>query len=131
MTRGALVRRCAGALVGAALLALYVVSGLSRTTLAQPAAPTAKQVEAGAALYKKTGCFQCHVNEAQGGANGPRLGPNPIPLARFVQYVRRPTGDMPPYTAKVLSDRDLADIYAFVQTRKPPPPVNTIPQLTP
>ncbi len=50
----------------------------------QPATPTAKQIEAGAALYKKVGCFQCHVNEAQGGANGPRLGPNPIPLPRFI-----------------------------------------------
>jgi mono/diheme cytochrome c family protein len=124
----------------AMLLVMYVVSGFpglsavedSRTTLAQqPAAPTAKQIEAGAALYKKTGCFQCHVNEAQGGANGPRLGPNPIPFARFTQYVRKPTGDMPPYTAKVLSDRDLADIYAFLQTRKQPPAVNTIPQLAP
>ena len=132
MTRGARVRGCDGAKVGAALLALYVVSGFSRTTLAQqPAAPTAKQIEAGAAMYKKAGCYQCHVNEAQGGANGPRLGPNPIPFARFTQYVRKPTGEMPPYTAKVLSDRDLADIYAFLQTRRQPPPVNTIPQLAP
>ncbi len=132
MRTGARVRWCAGATVGAALFALYVVSGFSRTTHAQtPAAPTAKQIEAGAAMYKKTGCFQCHVNEAQGGANGPRLGPNPIPFARFAQYVRKPTGDMPPYTAKVLSDRDLADIYAFLQTRKQPPAVNTIPQLAP
>ena len=101
------------------------------STAQQPAAPTAKQIEAGAAAYKKVGCFQCHVNEGQGGANGPRLGPNPIPYARFAQYVRKPSGDMPPYTTKVLSDRDLADIYAFLQTRRQPPPVNTIPQLAP
>ena len=61
------------------------------------AAP-AGRVDAGAAIYRKVGCFQCHVNEAQGGANGPRLGPDPMPFARFTQYVRRPTGDMPPYT---------------------------------
>ncbi|MBM3818854.1 MAG: cytochrome c [Acidimicrobiia bacterium] len=112
-----------------ALLMLFVVSGSSRTTLAQQ--PTAKQIEAGAALYRKVGCFQCHVNEGQGGANGPRLGPNPIPLPRFIQYVRKPAGDMPPYSAKVLSERELGDIYAFLQTRKAPPPVNTIPQLAP
>ena len=82
-------------------------------------------------VYRKVGCFQCHVNEAQGGANGPRLGPDPIPFARFAQYVRTPTGDMPPYTEKVLSTQDLADIYAFLQARPRPPAVNTIPQLAP
>jgi cytochrome c1 len=36
---------------------------------------------------------------------------------------------MPPYTAKVLSDQDLADIYAFLQGRARPPALNTIPLL--
>ena len=88
-------------------------------------------MDAGAALYRKVGCFQCHVNEAQGGANGPRLGPDPVPFARFTQYVRKPTGDMPPYTEKVLSAQDLADIYAFLRARPRPPAVNTIPLLAP
>jgi mono/diheme cytochrome c family protein len=87
--------------------------------------------DAGAAIYRKVGCFQCHVNEAQGGANGPKLGPDPVPFARFSQYVRKPTGDMPPYSEKVLSAQDLADIYAFVRTRPRPPAVNTIPLLAP
>jgi len=98
--------------------------------LAAASAP-AGRVDAGAAIYRKVGCFQCHVNEAQGGANGPRLGPDPIPFARFAQYIRNPTGDMPPYTEKVLSAQDLADIYAFLQARPRPPALNTIPQLAP
>jgi len=102
---------------------------------AQPAqagaSPPAGRVDAGAALYRKTGCFQCHVNEGQGGANGPRLGPDPVPFARFVQYTRNPSGEMPPYTEKVLSNQDLADIYAFLQARPRPPAVSTIPQLAP
>lgn len=89
------------------------------------------RVDAGAAVYRKVGCYQCHVNQAQGGANGPRLGPNPIPFARFAQYVRKPTGEMPPYTEKVLPAQDLADIYAFLQARPRPPALNTIPQLAP
>ena len=102
------------------------------TSPAQAAASApAGRVESGAAIYRKVGCFQCHVNEAQGGANGPRLGPDPIPYARFAQYVRNPTGEMPPYTEKVLSAQDLADIYAFVQARPRPPAVNTIPELAP
>jgi mono/diheme cytochrome c family protein len=91
----------------------------------------AGRAETGAMLFRKVGCWQCHANEAQGGAAGPRIGPDPIPFARFTQYVRGPTGDMPPYTDKVLSNQDLADIYAFLQTRPRPPAVNSIPQLAP
>ena len=83
----------------------------------------AKRVDAGAALYKKKGCYECHVNDAQGGPQGPRLGPNPIPLPRFTTYVRNPTGEMPPYTERVLSNQELADIYAFLQARPQPKPV--------
>ncbi len=95
------------------------------------AAGDATPADAGAALYKKNGCYECHVNDAQGGPQGPRLGPNPIPFPRFVAYVRNPTGDMPPFTAKVISEQDLASIYAFLQSRPAPPPVKDIPLLAP
>jgi hypothetical protein len=36
---------------------------------------------------------------------------------------------MPPYTAKVVSENDLADIYAFLQSVKQPPSVKEIPLL--
>ena len=101
------------------------------TALTGQAAATAPpgRIDVGAAIYRKVGCFQCHVNEAQGGANGPKLGPDPVPFARFTQYVRRPTGDMPPYSEKVLSAQDMADIYAFVRARPRPPAVSAIPLL--
>lgn len=94
-------------------------------------ATPAGRVEAGGVLYRKVGCYQCHANEAQGGLSGPRIGPNLFPLARFVEYLRKPTGEMPPYSAKVLSDQDIADIFAWVQARPRPPAVNSIPQLAP
>jgi len=96
-----------------------------------PQVSTDPNVNAGAALYKKNGCYECHVNDGQGGPQGPRLGPNPIPLPRFVAYVRNPSGDMPPFTAKVIADDDLAKIYAFLQSRPTPPPVKDIPLLAP
>ena len=107
--------------------------------LAQPApkpaqtvpAPPAGRADAGKTLFAKVGCFQCHANEAQGGTAGPRLGPRPLPYAAFAAYVRRPAGEMPPYTAKVLPDRDLADIYAFLQALPAPPPVSSVPLLAP
>ena len=97
----------------------------------QQTAETAKRVEAGARLYKKKGCYECHVDDAQGGPQGPRLGPNPTPLARFTAYVRNPSGEMPPFTERVLSSEELADIYAFLQARPQPKPVASIPLLTP
>jgi mono/diheme cytochrome c family protein len=98
---------------------------------AQAKAADTASPDVGAALYKKNGCYECHVNDAQGGPQGPRLGPNPIPFPRFVAYVRSPAGDMPPFTAKVISDDDLSKIYGFLQSRPTPPPVKDIPLLAP
>ncbi len=83
----------------------------------------------GAALYRQTGCYQCHANEGQGGAQGPRIGPDPLSLARFTWYIRNPSGGMPPYTDVVMSDQDLADIHAFLTSRTQPPAVEDIPLL--
>lgn len=91
----------------------------------------AGRVDLGATLYRQTGCYQCHSNEAQGGAQGPRIGPDPVSFARFIWYVRNPSGGMPPYTEMVMSAQDLADIYAFLQARTQPPAVDSIPLLAP
>ncbi len=97
--------------------------------MAQSAAP-AGDAEHGRKLFESDGCYQCHGREAQGGlGTGPRLAPKPIPFAAVQKYIRQPTGQMPPYTAKVLNDKDLADIYAFLVSRKAPPPVKDIPLL--
>ena len=84
----------------------------------------------GRAVYTKAGCYECHGREGQGGAGtGPKLGPAPIPYGAFVYQVRAPRDQMPPYTSKVLSDAELADIYAFVQAAPQPPKVDSIPLL--
>jgi mono/diheme cytochrome c family protein len=95
-----------------------------------PAAkPPAGNAQAGRKLFVADGCYQCHGYEAQGGVTGPRLGPNPISFALLSKYVRQPTGQMPPYTAKVLPDKDLADIYAFLQSIAKPPDLKSVPLL--
>jgi mono/diheme cytochrome c family protein len=84
----------------------------------------------GKAVYTADGCYECHGREAQGGAGtGPKLGPSPIPYSVFAFQIRSPRDQMPPYTIKVLSDTELADIYAFVQSVPQPPKVDSIPQL--
>ena len=60
---------------------------------------------------------------------GPRIAPDPVPFDVLSRYLRKPTGEMPPYTAKVLSDQDLADIYAFLQSRPHPPATKNNPLL--
>ncbi len=104
--------------------------------LAQAPKPAAKAEAAGGnaqngkRIYSRYGCYECHGLEAQGSsATGPRLGPRPIPFEAFVQYVRHPAGDMPPYTSKTVSDSELADIYAFLESRPQPPAAKTIPLL--
>ena len=86
--------------------------------------------EIGRKLFVSDGCYQCHGFEAQGSsATGPRLGPRPMPFAGFSRYVRQPTGQMPPYGSRIVSDTDLAHIYAFLRALPEPPPVKSIPLL--
>ena len=85
----------------------------------------------GKVLYGKIGCYQCHSEQGQGGTQGPKLGPRPIAFQAFLRYVRSPRGEMPPYKPKVLSDKDAADVYAFLQALPPPPPLSTLPLLQP
>jgi ubiquinol-cytochrome c reductase cytochrome c subunit len=82
----------------------------------------------GKKLFTSYGCYECHGHAAQGGT-GPRLGPNPLPLSAFVAYVRHPAAAMPPYTAKVVSDQDLADIHAFLASLPASPKAKDIPLL--
>jgi len=83
----------------------------------------------GRKLFVSFGCYQCHGYEAQGGSAGARLAPRPIPYAQLLKYVRHPTGEMPPFTEKVVKDAELADIYAFLRAQPPAPDVDKIPLL--
>lgn len=83
----------------------------------------------GKTLFSKYGCYECHGTQGQGTTAGARLAPKPIGLAALIAYVRQPKGQMPPYTAKVVSDADLADIRAYLASIPEPPPAKNIPLL--
>ena len=103
---------CAAALSGIAL------SSPILTAQSQPQPAPTGNVEKGRLGFVRVGCAQCHGREAQGSpTSGPRLGPNGLPYPAFARYVREPRLQMPPYTGKILPDADLADLYAFVQSR--------------
>ena len=84
--------------------------------------------ENGKKLFNTVGCWMCHGYSGQGGT-GARIAPDPIPLPAFIRYIRAPKGQMPPYTAKVLKDSDLADIHAFLKTIPKSPDPESIPLL--
>lgn len=88
--------------------------------LARAQAAGQADADHGKQIYMTIGCYQCHGREAQGASTGPRLGPDPLPLPQFIRAVRTPRNEMPPYTNRVLSDRDLADIHAYVASRPRP-----------
>ena len=97
---------------------------------ASEAAP-AGNVENGKKLFTSDGCYECHGFEGQGAqqTSAPTIGPPPLPFEAFAKYVHQPTGSMPPYTAKILPDAELADIYAYLKSIPPPPQPKSIPLL--
>jgi ubiquinol-cytochrome c reductase cytochrome c subunit len=116
------------------MILLTIASALGAQTATPPASAAGQTAPPGDAakgrtLFDDYGCYQCHGYAAQGGAAGPRLAPRPVAFAAFSKYVRQPTADMPPYTAKVVSDQELADIYAFLAAIPLPPPIDSIPLL--
>jgi len=88
-------------------------------------------VENGKKVFIKDGCYECHGREGQGAAqaSGPRIGPPQRFLRSFSRYVRQPTGQMPPFTTEVISDQELADVYAYLQSRPKAAPAKDIPLL--
>ena len=105
---------------------------LALTTLAQPPAPSptpspGANVVKGKDVYLRYGCWACHGYAGHGGG-GPRLVPARLSLGAFSAFVRNPP-TMPPYTAKVLSDAQLADVFAYLKTLPESPPAKDIPLL--
>ena len=95
----------------------------------QAGEPAPGNAENGKRLFLAYGCYECHGYAGQGASTGARIGPPAISLSAVLRYVRHPTGQMPPYSAKAVSDQDLADIYAYLKTFPAPPRADTIPLL--
>jgi mono/diheme cytochrome c family protein len=110
--------RKAANVVGAALVvAAFGLGAFDRAARAQDA-PPGDAVE-GKRLYLAVGCFTCHGRSGQGGAmNGPvpALAKTAMPFDGFKGQLRQPADEMPAYSEKVMTDRQIADIYAFVES---------------
>jgi hypothetical protein len=85
----------------------FVFALMLAVAVARPA--LAASAEHGKTAFIQNGCWQCHGMVGQGSTNRA----------------------MPPFSEKILSDGDLADIYAYLQSIPPPPDVASIPLLMP
>ena len=87
----------------------------------------AASVENGKRVFMRVGCWQCHGMVGQGGVTGPKLAAGPIPFDALSTFVRSTNRAMPAYREQVLSNDDLADIYAYLQSiPKGPDPANIL-----
>ena len=114
-------------LSGSALFAVALCAGGNGLAWAQDAPPG--DAAEGKRLYLATGCFTCHGRSGQGGAmNGPApmIAKTAMPFDGFTGQLRQPINDMPAYSEIVMSDRQIADIYAFLQTLSGPLPTKDI-----
>jgi mono/diheme cytochrome c family protein len=105
-----------------------ILSGLLGFSVALAQNAPAGNAGNGKKLYESVGCSQCHGYAGQGGAAGPKLI-DPTPFPAFAAQLRTPRQVMPPYTERVMSDQQIADIYAHVKTFPLPPDPATIPIL--
>jgi mono/diheme cytochrome c family protein len=86
----------------------------------------------GKVAFTQHGCWQCHDFAGEGSvatSNGKVIARTQLPLDAFVSFVRTTNGQMPPYREPVLSDAELGDIYAYLQSLPAPKAVSDIPLL--
>jgi len=126
--KGFRVSRFFAALRSAAVLATSLLSLAGAQAQDAPKGDAAK----GKALWLADGCSYCHGTVGQGGGGrsaGLRIAHQPLPFEAFLAQVRRPADEMPIYVESVLSNQDIADIFAYIQSLPPPPDLKSIPIL--
>jgi ubiquinol-cytochrome c reductase cytochrome c subunit len=106
-------------------LLITIAGALAATSaLAQANAPHG-DAASGKQLFAQKGCYSCHGFVGQGSREGPRLQP-PIAFPAFIAQLRTPRQVMPPYEETLVSDRQVADIYAYLANQPKPPDPKSI-----
>jgi mono/diheme cytochrome c family protein len=83
-----------------------------------PVLASAQSASSGKTLYNdKYMCYTCHGYSGQNGS-GARLVPMKMSQTAFIAYVRNPAqpNRMPSFSAKVITDAQLADVYAYIKS---------------
>jgi mono/diheme cytochrome c family protein len=111
------------------LVFVVAASAIASRAAGAVQAPDPANAANGKRLFEKVGCYQCHGYAAQGGRDGARLAATSMNAQSFTRYIRRPFGAMPAYTTKVVSDKEVAEIHAYVKGLPAAKPSKDIPLL--
>jgi ubiquinol-cytochrome c reductase cytochrome c subunit len=120
-------------LVSSMKLNIAVLALAAAATIAGANNAAAADADKGKIAFTKNGCWQCHGYEGQGSvatSNGRVIARTQLPLDAFKTFVRTTNGAMPPFRPAMLSDEDLDNIYAYLQSRPQPKAVSDIPLLS-
>jgi len=101
---------------------LALVSGTAALAAGSP--------DKGKIAFIMHGCFQCHGTVGQGSvvtSRGKVLYDTELPVEAFIAFVRGTNRAMPAYSEKILSDANLTDIYAYLESLPKPADYKTIP----
>jgi mono/diheme cytochrome c family protein len=91
--------------------------------------PATADPQKGRELYLKYSCYACHGYDGHGGA-GARLVPMRMNLQGFTAFVHNPPRpQMPPYTASVVPDAQMGDLFAYIKSLPESPAAKDIPLL--
>ncbi|WP_426439959.1 c-type cytochrome [Bradyrhizobium genosp. P] len=115
----------------AAIAATFAAGGAVVVSRADDAPPAGDPVN-GKRLYLADGCFECHGRAGQGGRfnyQTPALAQIALPVDSFTAFLREAPNDMPSFSEQVLSDKDAADIHAFLSSLPGPRDAKDIPIL--
>ena len=82
------------------------------TTFAQGNADAGKAMWSGQQMW----CRNCHGEKGEGGF-GPDLAARKLTLQQFTRAIRQPWGVMPAFTPEWLSDQDIQNMMAFLDTQ--------------
>jgi mono/diheme cytochrome c family protein len=116
--------------IAIAALAMAALAGAA-TAGAQDAAPPGDAAK-GKRIYLADGCYECHGRVGQGGAflgPAPGVAATPLPFDALKQQLRDPANNMPAYAEAVLPDKDVADIYAYLQSLPGPREAKDLPAI--
>jgi mono/diheme cytochrome c family protein len=107
----------------------FVLASVAASLMLGSSTGFAASAEKGKLAFLQHGCWQCHGERGQGGIAGRTLAPDPIPFEALQNFVRTTNRAMPPFRESILSNEDLADIYAYLQSIPKGPDPKSIPLL--
>ena len=93
---------------------------------AASAQDSAVAVDRGQKTFMRVGCYECHGTDGKGNEAGTALTPDTLPPEAIANFIRFSPGRMPVYPEEVLSDAEIEDIVAFLESVPPSPDADDI-----